>query len=60
MPFVLFRHVEMSEDLPTPVGIYLARVLEGERTWLDPVLRPLERLTYRLCGINSDKEMKRA
>ena len=24
-----------------PVGIYLARVLEGERTWLDPVLRPV-------------------
>ena len=40
-----------------PVGIYLARVLEGERTWLDPVLRPVERLIYRLCGINSDKEM---
>jgi potassium-transporting ATPase potassium-binding subunit len=40
-----------------PVGIYLARVLEGEHTWLDPVLRPIERLIYRLCGINSDKEM---
>jgi potassium-transporting ATPase potassium-binding subunit len=40
-----------------PVGIYLARVLEGERTWLDPILRPLERLTYRLCGVTADKEM---
>src|SRR5271157_5261422 len=40
-----------------PVGIYLARVLEGERTWLDPVLRPIERLIYRLCGVNADKEM---
>jgi K+-transporting ATPase ATPase A chain len=40
-----------------PVGIYLARVLEGERTWLDPVLRPVERLIYRLCGINSETEM---
>jgi K+-transporting ATPase ATPase A chain len=40
-----------------PVGIYLARVLEGERTWLDPVLRPIERLIYRLCGIHADKEM---
>ena len=40
-----------------PVGIYLARVLEGERTWLDPVLRPCERLIYRLCGVNSSKEM---
>ena len=27
-----------------PVGIYLALVFEGERTWRDPVLRPFERL----------------
>jgi K+-transporting ATPase ATPase A chain len=40
-----------------PVGLYLARVLEGERTWLDPVLRPIERLIYRLSGVNSGKEM---
>ena len=40
-----------------PVGIYLARVLEGERTWLDPVLRPVERLLYKLCGVSADKEM---
>ncbi len=40
-----------------PVGIYLTRVLEGERTWLDPILRPLERLTYKLCGVNAAKEM---
>ncbi len=40
-----------------PVGIYLARVFEGERTWLDPLLRPIERLIYRLCGVNADQEM---
>ncbi|MFY9856000.1 MAG: potassium-transporting ATPase subunit KdpA, partial [Terracidiphilus sp.] len=40
-----------------PVGIYLARVMEGERTWLDPVLRPVERLIYKLCGIHADQEM---
>jgi K+-transporting ATPase ATPase A chain len=40
-----------------PVGIYLARVLEGERTWLDPVLRPCERLIYKLSGVNSANEM---
>jgi K+-transporting ATPase ATPase A chain len=40
-----------------PVGIYLARVLEGERTWLDPVLRPLERLIYKLSGVNATQEM---
>jgi K+-transporting ATPase ATPase A chain len=40
-----------------PVGIYLAKVLEGERTWLDPVLRPFERLIYKLCAVDSEKEM---
>ena len=40
-----------------PVGIYLARVLEGERTWLDPVLRPFERLIYRLSGVKAHQEM---
>jgi K+-transporting ATPase ATPase A chain len=40
-----------------PVGTYLARVLEGERTWLDPVLRPFERLIYKLCGVKAAEEM---
>jgi len=40
-----------------PVGVYLARVLEGERTWLSPLLRPFERLIYKLCGVNADEEM---
>jgi K+-transporting ATPase ATPase A chain len=40
-----------------PVGIYLALVLEGERAWLSPILRPIERLIYKLCGVQADKEM---
>jgi K+-transporting ATPase ATPase A chain len=40
-----------------PVGIYLARVLEGQKTLLDPILRPLERVTYKLCGVNAEREM---
>jgi K+-transporting ATPase ATPase A chain len=32
-------------------------VLEGEGTWLDPVLRPFERLIYKLSGVNSEQEM---
>jgi K+-transporting ATPase ATPase A chain len=40
-----------------PVGSYLARVMEGERTWLDPVLRPIERLIYRLSGVEAAHEM---
>jgi potassium-transporting ATPase potassium-binding subunit len=40
-----------------PVGAYMARVLEGERTWLDPILRPVERLIYKLSGVNATEEM---
>ena len=40
-----------------PVGIYLARVLEGQSTWLDPLFRPIERLIYKLCGVEADHEM---
>jgi K+-transporting ATPase ATPase A chain len=40
-----------------PVGIYLDVVLEGKRTWLDPILRPIERLIYRLSGVNAKQEM---
>jgi K+-transporting ATPase ATPase A chain len=43
--------------LVRPVGGYLARVFSGERTWLDPVLRPLERIIYRLAGVDAGTEM---
>jgi len=43
--------------LMRPLGLYMARVFEGERTFLDPVLKPVERLVYRLCGVNTEQEM---
>ena len=40
-----------------PMGLYLMRVLDANgKTWLDPVLKPLERLTYRLMGVRADEE----
>ena len=40
-----------------PMGLYLAQVLDPNgRTWLDPVLRPLERGTYRVMGVRPDQE----
>jgi K+-transporting ATPase ATPase A chain len=40
-----------------PMGLYLLQVLDANgRTWLDPVLRPLERLTFRLMGVDSSQE----
>jgi K+-transporting ATPase ATPase A chain len=40
-----------------PMGLYLLRVLDTNgKTWLDPVLRPLERGTYRVMGVDPNKE----
>jgi K+-transporting ATPase ATPase A chain len=43
--------------LVRPVGAYLACVFSGQRTWLDPVLSPLERGLYRLAGVDPAVEM---
>src|ERR1035437_3382032 len=42
--------------LTKPVGAYMARLFEGERTFLHPVVRPLERLVYRICGVDEAGE----
>jgi potassium-transporting ATPase potassium-binding subunit len=42
--------------LVKPLGLYMTRVFAGERTLLSPVLAPLERGLYRLCGIDADQE----
>jgi K+-transporting ATPase ATPase A chain len=44
--------------LTKPVGIFLARVFNGERTLFDPVLRPIERLLYRLTQVDQAHEMR--
>ena len=41
-----------------PMGVYMARVFNREHTFLDFALRPLERLLYRLTGVNEDHEMR--
>ena len=55
LQFALFSLILLATV--RPVGVYLARVLEGEGTWLDPVLRPFERLIYKISGVNSEQEM---
>ena len=43
--------------LPAPVlGRFYYRVMEGQRTWLTPLMGPLERGCYRLCGVNAQEE----
>jgi potassium-transporting ATPase potassium-binding subunit len=43
--------------LTKPIGLYLVRVFQGERTWLSPVLRPVETVIYRLGGVRENEEM---
>src|SRR5437867_4651561 len=53
----LLLYVVALAAITEPMGLYLMRVLDADgRTWFDPVLRPLERLTYRLMGLDSGKE----
>ncbi len=40
-----------------PMGVYMARVFNRERTFMDPVLRPIERLLYRVTGVDENHEM---
>jgi potassium-transporting ATPase potassium-binding subunit len=40
-----------------PMGVFMARVFNRERTFMDPVLRPVERVLYRLTGVDEDHEM---
>src|SRR5512136_2535502 len=44
--------------LTRPCGIYMAGVYEGQRTFLQPILRPLERLLYWLGGVDEDVEQR--
>ena len=39
-----------------PIGMYMTNVFSGKHTWLSPVCTPVERLFYRLCGINPEEE----
>jgi potassium-transporting ATPase potassium-binding subunit len=41
-----------------PLGAFMARVFSRERTFLDPIARPLERLLYRLTGVDESHEMR--
>jgi potassium-transporting ATPase potassium-binding subunit len=41
-----------------PMGVFMARVFNREKTFMDPMLRPVERLLYRLTGVDENHEMR--
>ena len=55
LQFILYVGILLA--ITKPLGLYLCRVLDADgKTFLDPALKPLERLTYRMTGVDSGKE----
>jgi K+-transporting ATPase ATPase A chain len=44
--------------LTKPVGLFMSRLFQGERTFLHPLLRPVEVAIYKVCGVNESEEQK--
>jgi K+-transporting ATPase ATPase A chain len=55
--FQLLFYLVVLVLLAKPLGSLMARVFQRERTFLDPIFGPVERLIYRLANINADEEM---
>jgi K+-transporting ATPase ATPase A chain len=55
--FQLVLYLVVLLALVKPLGAFMARVYSGERTFLTPVLGPVERLIYRAAGVRADEEM---
>jgi potassium-transporting ATPase potassium-binding subunit len=55
LEYIVFLLIVVA--LARPVGLYLARVGQRGRTFLDPLLRPVESVLYRLLGVRPEAEM---
>ena len=55
--FQLMLYLVVLIALAKPLGIFMARVYRGQRTFLDRVLGPIERLIYRIAGVRPEVEM---
>ena len=56
--FQIFLLLVVVFAITKPLGIFMARVFNREKTFLDPVMRPIERLVYRLTGVDEQHEMR--
>jgi K+-transporting ATPase ATPase A chain len=53
----LILYVAVLLAITKPLGLFLVKVLDADgKTFLDPIIKPLEKLTYKLCGIDAKKE----
>jgi len=56
--FQIGLYVVILLAITKPLGVYMARVFSGERTFFDPIARPVERLLYRVTGVDEKSEMR--
>ena len=56
--FQIFFFLALIFLVTKPMGIFIARVFSRERTFMDPVLRPIERVLYRATGVDENHEMR--
>jgi K+-transporting ATPase ATPase A chain len=54
----IFVFLALILAITKPLGVFMARVFSRERTFLDPVFRPIERLLYRVTGVDEEHEMR--
>jgi potassium-transporting ATPase potassium-binding subunit len=56
--FQIFLFLLVIFAVTKPLGVFITRVFNHEKTFLDPVLRPIEKLVYRLTGVDETHEMR--
>ena len=56
--FQIFFFLAVVLAITKPLGSFMAKVFNREKTFLDFALRPIEKLVYRVCGIHEDREMR--
>ena len=54
----IFVFLALIFAVTKPLGSFMTRVFARERTFLDPILRPIERLLYRVTGVDEQHEMR--
>ena len=54
----IFVFLVLILAITKPLGVFMAKVFSRERTFLDPVLRPVEHLLYRVTGVDENHEMR--
>jgi K+-transporting ATPase ATPase A chain len=56
--FQIFLFFALVLLVTKPIGVFMTRVFNRERTFMDPLMRPIERLLYRVTGVDEDHEMR--